>query len=248
MASSTVTRCSLNGTIRTGVTYTVSDNQIIFSNIFSSNFKGTVVLIIPFFTNPPTTQPSVYNLAVSDSASYSVMTSSFTLTANTRSLTSNSVSSSSTTVLDTGVTITVNLQASFNFTAISIIVPPEISIGSSYEATCAPNTFSSCSLSGRNLTFIGTLPAGSYALSWGYNTNPNSLKPTSSFSITTYFQGWPVETSSGIIRLTMVNRAAFRSFVSFPSSYKNSAMISVTLTLSVPSGAPSGQFTATLPG
>lgn len=247
LVSSSVTRCSLNGTIRSGVTYAISDNQIIFSNIFSSNFKGTVILIIPSFTNPPTTQPSVYNLAVSDSASYSVMTSSFTFTANTRSLISNSITSSSSTVLDTGVTITLNLQTNHPFTAISIIVPPEISIGSSFKATCAPNNFSSCSLSARNLTFIGSLPAGSYSLSWGYNTNPNSLKPTSSFSITTYFQGWPVETSTGVIRLTMTNTAAFRSFVTFPSSYKNSATISVTLSLSVPSGAPSGQFTATLP-
>lgn len=122
-AISSVTRCSLNGTLKSGVTYSVSFNQIKFSGVFSSNFKGTVVLVIPNFYNPLTIQPSDYALSVVDSSSYPVVSGSFTLTANTKSLISNSVSASSLTVLATGVTYTVSITTNYEFTAISIIVP-----------------------------------------------------------------------------------------------------------------------------
>ena len=192
VAKSSVTRCSLNGTIVTGTTYEVSNNQIIFRSIFASNFQGTVVIIIPTFKNPLTTQPSTYLLAVNDQNSYGVMSSSYLFTASTKALLSNTIATSSSKVLDTGVTYTMSLTTNFGFTAISIIVPADITIVTGFENTCAPNSFSSCNLSGQNLTFIGTLAAGSYQLSWGYNINPNSLQPTSSFSISTYFQGWNV--------------------------------------------------------
>ena len=120
------------------------------------------------------------------------MSGSTVVTANTKSLLSNSVSASSYTVLSTGATYYLNLITNYAFTAISIIIPPEVTVGSSYSSTCAPSSFSSCSLIGRNLTFVGSLPAGSVQISWGYNTNPNSLEPTSSSQITTYYQGWSV--------------------------------------------------------
>ena len=97
------------------------------------------------------------------------------------------------------------------------------------------------------MTFIGTLGSGSYQLSWGYNTNPNSLQPTSSFQVTTYYQGWPVEQSQGVIILTMTSTAKFTTFVAYPSAYSNSNTVTVTLDLTAPSGAPSGTLTATFP-
>jgi CO dehydrogenase/acetyl-CoA synthase gamma subunit (corrinoid Fe-S protein) len=118
-----VTSCSLNGTVKTGVTFEISSNQIIFRNIFVSSFKGTVVLKISSFTNPPTTQPSTYSLAAYDSSSYVVLTSSYVLTAATKALASNSVTANSLTVLATGVTITVSLTTNYPFTAVSIQVP-----------------------------------------------------------------------------------------------------------------------------
>lgn len=192
VGSSAVVRCTLNSTVVTGVTFSISNNQIKFSNVFSSNFVGTVSLIISAFTNPFTTQPSVYSLSVSDSSNYAVMSGSTTLTSSAKALISNSVSASSLTVLDTGVTYTISMVTNYAFTAISIIIPNELTVGSLYYSTCAPNTFSSCSLVSRNLTFVGSLSAGEQQLSWGYNTNPNSVQPTTSFQITTYFQGWPV--------------------------------------------------------
>ena len=170
----------------------MASNQIIIRNVFSTNFQGTVSIIIPTFTNPPTSQPSAYLLSVTDSANYGVFTSSFTFTANTKALLSSTVAASSYTVLRTGVTYTISISTNFAFTAISITLPTDITVGTGYSNTCAPNNFSSCLLSGQNLTFIGTLAAGSYQLSWGYNTNPNSLQPTSSFQVQTYHQGWPV--------------------------------------------------------
>lgn len=182
-AVSSVTRCSLNGTIVTGTTFEVASNQIIIRNVFSSNFVGTVSISIPTFANPPTSQPSSYLLSVIDSSSYGVFTASYSFIADTRALISNSVAASSYTVLSTGVTYTISITTNYDFTAIAITLPTDITVGTSYATTCAPNTFSSCSLSGQNLTFIGTLAAGTYQLSWGYNTNPNSLQPTSSFSV-----------------------------------------------------------------
>ncbi len=192
LPAQSVLRCSLNSTIVSGVTYSVSNNQIKFFNLFSSNFAGTVSMIISSFVNPFTTQPSTYTVSVTDQNNFAVMSGSTVVTANTKNLISNSVSASSYTVLSTGVTYYVNLDTNYAFTAISIIIPPEVSVGSSYGSTCAPSSFSSCSLNGRNLTFLGSLPAGSIQVSWGYNTNPNSLEATSSFQITTYNQGWSV--------------------------------------------------------
>ena len=190
--STAVVRCTLNSTVVSGVTYSVSNNQIKFNNVFSSDFLGTVSLVIGIFTNPFTSQPSTYSLSVNDQNSHAVMSGSTTLTANTKGLVSNSVSASSSTVLDSGVTYSISMVTNYPFTSISIIIPPEVSVGANYGNTCAPNTFSSCTLVGRNLTFVGSLASGMQQLSWGYNTNPSSLQPTSSFQITTYFQGWSV--------------------------------------------------------
>jgi hypothetical protein len=247
LTSSSVTRCSLNGTIIPGATYEISSNQIIFRSIFSSSFKGIVVLIIPTFTNPPTTQPSTYQLSAQDSSGYGVMTSSFVFTANTKALIASSLGASSYMVLSMGVTYTMSITSSYGFTAVSIIVPADITISPGFENTCAPNNFSSCALVGQNLTFIGTLPAGSYALSWGYVTNPNSLQPTSSFQVQTFQLGWQVEHSQGVISLTMNSTASFSTFIAYPSAYNNSAVVSVSLELIAPAGSPAGQLTAAFP-
>lgn len=45
----------------------------------------------------------------------------------------------------------------------------------------------------------------------------------------------------------MNEAAAFRSFILFPSSYVNNAVISVTLNLGVPNNAPAGQMAITFP-
>lgn len=100
--------------------------------IFSSNFQGTVVVIIPTFTNPLTVQPSTYLLAVNDQNNYGVMSSSFTFTANTKALISNTIATSSSTVLATGVTYTLSITTNFDYSAISIIVPTDISIATGF--------------------------------------------------------------------------------------------------------------------
>jgi hypothetical protein len=174
LSSTSVTRCNLNSSIVTGSTFAVSNNQIVFSNVFSANFAGTVAITISTFINPPTTQPSAYTISVTDQSGYAVMGGSYSLTANTKVLIANSVSAGSGTVLATGVTYTLSITTNYAFTAVSIIIPSDISIGAGYGSTCAPNSFSSCSLSGQNLTFVGSLAAGSYQLSWGYTTNPSS--------------------------------------------------------------------------
>ena len=46
LAAQSVMRCTLNSTVVSGVTYSVSNNQIKFFNVFSSNFAGSVSLII----------------------------------------------------------------------------------------------------------------------------------------------------------------------------------------------------------
>ena len=175
------------------------------------------------------------------------MSGSTVVTANTKSLLSNSVSASSYTVLSTGATYYLNLITNYAFTAISIIIPPEVTVGSSYSSTCAPSSFSSCSLIGRNLTFVGSLPAGSVQISWGYNTNPNSLEPTSSFQITTYYQGWSVQNSQGVITLTMNSTGSLVNTLVSPSSFKNSDIVSINLSLNFPSMSPTGQLTMMVP-
>lgn len=109
------------------------------------------------------------------------MSGSYSIVANTKALLSNAITASSYQVLQTGVTYTAAITTNFGFTSVSIIIPSDITIGSGFQATCAPASFSSCSLSGNNLTFTGTLSAGSYPLQWGYVSNPTSFKPTSSF-------------------------------------------------------------------
>ena len=122
------------------------------------------------------------------------MSGSTTLTATTRAFISASISASSYQVLKSSATYTAAVTTSFGFTSITIIVPNDIIIGAGFSATCAPSTFSSCALSGNNLTFTApsTLTAGSYQLQWGYVTNPNSFGPTSSFQIFSYSNGFGV--------------------------------------------------------
>lgn len=192
VSSSSVTQAKLDGSVVTGALYSVSNNQITFTNIFSSNFAGTAALIIDKFTNPTTIEPSTYLLQIQDQNGYPVMTGSYNISANTKALVSNAITASSYQVLQTGVTYTASITTNYGFTAVSIIIPTDITIGSGFQATCAPALFSSCSLSGNNLTFIGTLSAGSYSLQWGFVSNPTSFKPTSSFQIYTYSKGFGV--------------------------------------------------------
>ena len=175
------------------------------------------------------------------------MTGTTTLTATTTSLSSFGVTPSSTTVLETGVTYSAAITTNHQFTAISLTLPGDISVGSGVETTCTPNSFSSCSLVGSNLTYEGTLPAGSYTLTWGLVTNPSSLKPTDSFSVITLLNGWQVERSQGTVSVTMTQTASFSSFAVTPSSYVNSATISVTLLMTFPTNTPAGQLTVTFP-
>lgn len=64
ISASSVTLASLNGSVVTGATFQVSNNQIIFSNIFASTFFGTVTLIIGSFINPTTVQPTTFLVSV----------------------------------------------------------------------------------------------------------------------------------------------------------------------------------------
>ena len=65
------------------------------------------------------------------------------------------------------------------------------------------------------------MEAGTHTLKWGNNVNPNSFKPTSSFTIYTYSSGYGVEKSSGYITLTMDQEAALVSKQIKPNSYTN---------------------------
>jgi hypothetical protein len=67
---------SLNGTMVANGSYQVNNNQIIFSNIFTTAFAGTTLLSINDFINPSTVQPSTYLIVVADSAGYTIMTGS----------------------------------------------------------------------------------------------------------------------------------------------------------------------------
>ena len=142
---------------------------------------GTVAIIIDKFSNPTTVQPSTYLLQIQDQNEYVVMYGSYNIVANTKALISNAITASSYQALQTGVTYTASITTNFDFTSIAITIPSDITVGTGFQATCAPSSFSSCSLSGSILTFTGTLAAGSYQLQWGYVSNPVSFKPTSSF-------------------------------------------------------------------
>jgi hypothetical protein len=192
VASTSVTLATLNGSAISGATYQVISNQIRFSNIFSTKFSGRVVLVIGSFMNPQTIQTTTYLIQVYDQAGSAVMNGYTTITATTKAFSSNAVTASSYQVLKTGVTYTASITTNFGFTSIAIIVPSDITIGPNFSLTCAPSSFSSCSLSGNNLTFVApsTLAAGNYQLQWGYVTNPNSFAPTSSFQIYSYYNGY----------------------------------------------------------
>lgn len=60
------------------------------------------------------------------------MGGSTSLTASAKPLISNSIAATSYKVLDTGVTYTISINTNFAFTAISIIVPSDISIASGF--------------------------------------------------------------------------------------------------------------------
>lgn len=78
-------------------------------------------------------------------------------------------------------------------------------------------------------------------------TNPNSFRSTSSFQIYTYFNGFGVENSQGVLSISMISTRPFSSFILYPSSYVNSAPISINLLLGVPTGSPDGKLTITVP-
>ena len=131
IASANLVYSTLNGSVKTGGTYRVSDNQILVSNLFSSTFNGIVSIIIDSFINPTTTEPTNYKLSVQlpiGNVTYGVMTGSFDISSITRALISNVISASSFRVLDTGVTYSLTIRTNHRFTAVSIILPSEISI------------------------------------------------------------------------------------------------------------------------
>ena len=247
ITSTAVTTAIVNSAVVTGVTYSVSANTITISGLFGSDTTGSTSITIGTFVNPINVEPSAYPVTISTSGGFAVMTGTTTLTATTTSLSSFGVTPSSTTVLETGVTYSAAITTNHQFTAISLTLPGDISVGSGVETTCTPNSFSSCSLVGSNLTYEGTLPAGSYTLTWGLVTNPSSLKPTDSFSVITLLNGWQVERSQGTVSVTMTQTASFSSFAVTPSSYVNSATISVTLLMTFPTNTPAGQLTVTFP-
>lgn len=131
-ASTSVSFASLNGAVVSTATFRVTSNQIIFSNIFSTDFTGTVMLKISTFVNPYTVQPSTYVLMVQDQNSYLVMSGSYVFSANTKSLISNSIIASSYRVLDSGVTYTAKISTNFGFNSVSIILPNDISVVSGF--------------------------------------------------------------------------------------------------------------------
>lgn len=192
IASTSVITASLNGASISNVNFTVSSNSIIISNLFQSNFtSGLISVYFSSFINPPTIQPSIYNLVIQASDTYSILSSTYTMTVSLISLISNTISSSSYIVNDIA-TYYFNIHTNYQFTAISIILPSDVSVQNGYKATCLPNSFTSCDIVGNNMTFVGTLNSGTYSLSWGYNMNPNSFAITGGFSIYTYFRGWGV--------------------------------------------------------
>lgn len=249
LSSSNVSLTTLNGSVITGVNYQVANNEIEFTNLFSSTVSGTIVLVIGSFTNPPTVQPTSYLIQVYDSTGAAVMTGSTTITAITKAFINNTITASSYQVLQSPVIYTPTIVTNFAFTSVSIIVPNDITIGSGYAFTCASAFFSSCSLTGSNLTFFtpSVLSAGSYQLQFGAVTNPNSFAPTSPFQIYTYYNGFGVENSQGLLNIAMNVASPFSSYILTPSSYINSATISITLILGLPGNTPAGQLVIAVP-
>jgi len=247
LASQGVITASLNGVSVSSVSFTVSANSIIISNLFQSNFtSGLISVYFSSFINPPTIQPSVYTMIVQTSDAYTIMSSTTAITVSLISLISNTISSSSYVVNDIS-TYFVNIQTNYAFTAISIILPSDVSVQNGYKATCLPNSFTSCDIVGNNMTFTGTLTSGTYGLNWGNSMNPNSYAITGAFSIYTYYRGWGVEKSQGFLSLQMNATASFTSATFNPSSYTNNDQISVVSSVSLPSNSPSGTIIIAFP-
>ena len=62
----------------------------------------------------------------------------------------------------------------------------------------------SCEYSPNNISFkTSTSITGQAIVGWGNALMPNSFKPTSTFVITTYYNGWVVSTTSLYIGLKM---------------------------------------------
>lgn len=207
------------------------------------------MLVIESFTNPPTVQPTTYLIQVHDPTGAAIMTGLTTITAITRAFINNTITASSYQVLRSSVTYTATIATNYGFNSVSIIVPNDITIGSGYVFSCASSFFSSCLLTGNNLTFFtpSALSAGSYQLQFGSVTNPNSFAPTSPFQIYSYSNGFGVENSQGLLNIAMNVPCPFSSSILTPSSYLNSATISITLMLTLPSNTPAGQLAITVP-
>ena len=54
-ASTSVSSASINGVLVAGVTYSVSNNVLTVSGLFSSSASGEFEIVLPTFFNPPTT-------------------------------------------------------------------------------------------------------------------------------------------------------------------------------------------------
>jgi hypothetical protein len=103
--------------------------------------------------------------------------------------------------------------ASANFTSVSIITPTDIVVNTDQTSrACTSNqaALTSCTFSSNNLTFLASGAAtGITVLTWANTIMPASLSPTGRFQLYTYFNGWLVESFTGLLTLTMNTTAPF---------------------------------------
>lgn len=116
--------------------------------------------------------------------------------------------------------------------------------------SCTSNqpSLSGCSYTSNNLTFTSSnAVTGSTTLTWSNSIMPGSFNPTGKFQVFTYFGSWLVESSTGLLTLTMNQTAQFTAKTFSMSSVINSENSSMTVQLTLPSGSPSGTLAIDIP-
>ena len=171
-------------------------------------------------------------------------------TATPATLGSISITSSNYTVLSVA-TLTITFLPDTSYTMVEIITPTDIQISTDQVArSCASNqpALSSCSYANNNLTFSSSNAlTGSTTLTWSGSLMPGSFSPTGKFQVYTYYNGWLVESSTGLLTLTMNATAEFTAKSLSMSSSMNSQNSSLTLQLTLPSGSPTGTLAVDVP-
>jgi hypothetical protein len=179
-----------------------------------------------------------------------VDTGTTTYTATPTTISNINITSSNYTVLSIAQ-LTISFMPSTNYTSVQITTPSDIQITTDQVSrSCTSNqpSLSQCSYSNNNLTFSSANAlTGLTTLTWSNSVMPGSFNPTGKFQISTYFNGWLIESSTGLLTLTMNQTANFAAQTINLSSGMNSANTSLTVSFTMPNGSPSGTIAIDIP-